>query len=479
MEATISAIAGDLVSRLISFLVMKYTEKTGLDEKLERLQKLLLRVHAVVEEADGRYVTNSRMLMQLKLIAENMYRGYHMLDTFRYKSVEDEEVRSLSTISDFAFPLKRSRSTFGTMRDVVVSNGLQSVLDNLEADVANMSEFVVMLGGCERMFRRPYDAYLYTDNFMFSRHVEKQQIINILLQTPAHLGAPMVLPIIGGFSVGKKTLVSHVCNNEQIRSQFPSILYINGDSIRRTEDAKFSNERTLLVVEFVADVDDDDWVKFYSTVTRMAGGSKVIIVSRIEKLARFGTVKVVNLNSLSHEEFSYLFKMLAFGSTDQTDYPQLASIANDLVTILGGSLVPANAIAELLRRNLDVQFWLRILRRFRGLVENHLSKYGQHPKETLEKKQPIDITSLASSYPARLLLMPPRVARDDPTKRKLTSMLLVDLIAGCTAIPNDEFEIVAWESRIPPYTMYVHSVAPCAEEKHGCTTPTRKRRSSV
>lgn len=94
MEATISAIAGDLVSRLISFLVMKYTEKTGLDEKLERLQKLLLRVHAVVEEADGRYVTNSRMLMQLKLIAENMYRGYHMLDTFRYKSVEDEEVRS-------------------------------------------------------------------------------------------------------------------------------------------------------------------------------------------------------------------------------------------------------------------------------------------------------------------------------------------------------------------------------------------------
>ena len=54
-------------------------------------------------------------------------------------------------------------------------------LESLEIAVANMVEFVVLLGGCERMSRRPYDVYLYTNNFLFSRHHEKQRLLNFLL----------------------------------------------------------------------------------------------------------------------------------------------------------------------------------------------------------------------------------------------------------------------------------------------------------
>lgn len=39
--------------------------------------------------------------------------------------------------------------------------------------VANMTEFVILLGGCKQMHKRPYDTYIYIDNFMFSRLVEK------------------------------------------------------------------------------------------------------------------------------------------------------------------------------------------------------------------------------------------------------------------------------------------------------------------
>uniref|UniRef100_A0A453DSJ3 Uncharacterized protein n=1 Tax=Aegilops tauschii subsp. strangulata TaxID=200361 RepID=A0A453DSJ3_AEGTS len=37
------------------------------EQHMERLQQLLLRAHTVVEEADGRYITNSGMLIQLKM----------------------------------------------------------------------------------------------------------------------------------------------------------------------------------------------------------------------------------------------------------------------------------------------------------------------------------------------------------------------------------------------------------------------------
>jgi hypothetical protein len=71
MESAISAILGELISRTISFLVKKCSDKDSMDQKLEKLQQLL-RFHAVVEEADGRYVTNPMMLMQLKTLADSL-----------------------------------------------------------------------------------------------------------------------------------------------------------------------------------------------------------------------------------------------------------------------------------------------------------------------------------------------------------------------------------------------------------------------
>ena len=69
METVIAAVAGELVSRFISFTINKYySSYECLEEKGERLQRLLMRVHTVVEEADARYITNSGMLMQLKIL---------------------------------------------------------------------------------------------------------------------------------------------------------------------------------------------------------------------------------------------------------------------------------------------------------------------------------------------------------------------------------------------------------------------------
>ncbi|CAN6299862.1 unnamed protein product [Urochloa humidicola] len=83
MEAAMSAVATEIFGRMISFVIKRYKDKTGIDDKLDRMQQLLLRIHTVVEEAEGRYITNPIMLRQLKCLVESMYRGYHILDVFR------------------------------------------------------------------------------------------------------------------------------------------------------------------------------------------------------------------------------------------------------------------------------------------------------------------------------------------------------------------------------------------------------------
>uniref|UniRef100_A0A0E0B7M9 Uncharacterized protein n=1 Tax=Oryza glumipatula TaxID=40148 RepID=A0A0E0B7M9_9ORYZ len=413
-------------------------------------ENLLLKVHMIVEEAEGRHITNSKMLLQFKKIVDAMYQGYHVLDIIKNsilcKSRPEEQVSSANTISAptcYVNPFRTSQSS--TIRH----DQLKSTLDSLETIVSSMTEFVYLLGGCERMSLRPYDTYLYFDNFMFGRQVEKQQVINILLQENLPPFAPTVLPIIGPSRVGKRTLVAHVCNNEIVRSHFSSILHLNGENIMKMECETFTERRDLVVVEFTADTDDDNWKKFYASCTNMGRGSKIIIVSRIEKISRFGTVRPIHLNSLSHEEYSYLFKVLAFGSTNPEEHPQLVSIANELTVLLGGSFITANVFADIFRKNQNVHLWLHVLKKFRNTVQKNFLEFREHPKLLLEKEHHIDITKLASSS-SQLRLMPPH-CEGYGSKRRLTKVMFSDLIADSVVVPKEDFELVAWESRISPY----------------------------
>jgi hypothetical protein len=171
MDLAVSAVTGDIAGRFISYLVNKCSDCLCSEEKVEKLQQLLLRVHGVVEEADGRYITNSCMLVQLKTLSTAMYQGYHVLDNIRFKQHKELASDQFAS-SSVHIPLKRHRTTTtggaSSWTSKVFCSELQSTLQNLEAVVANMVEFLVLLGGCERISRRPYDAYLHLQSTIYT-----------------------------------------------------------------------------------------------------------------------------------------------------------------------------------------------------------------------------------------------------------------------------------------------------------------------
>ncbi|KAF7102491.1 hypothetical protein CFC21_103620 [Triticum aestivum] len=312
---------------------------------------------------------------------------------------------------------------------------------------------------------------------MFGRRVERQRVINVLMQD-GHPppGAPTVLPIIGRRRVGKKTLVWSVCSDDRIRSRFPSILHVDGCEIQRIDRRRFATTvRTLIVVEVRSDVDDREWHEFLSLLQTVTGaGSKVVILSRLERLARFGTVNLVRINSFSREEYGYLFKVLAFGSSDPADHPRLALIGKELATMMEGSLVHLNVYSSVLRNNLNVQFWSRALKLYRTVMEANLSVFGDRPRALLDRGSTVDITrfsaAAAAATPLRFVLL--IGGRGSSGPGELPRMTFGDIIAGSVVLPM-KFELV-WESRLPPYT--VISGTCVAEEPRHSVSPTRKRR---
>ncbi|KAL6906224.1 hypothetical protein ACP4OV_003825 [Aristida adscensionis] len=478
MDIVISAVASELVSRFISFLSNKYSSKVCLKKNLDRLQHLLLRVHTVVEEAQARHIVNPMMLSQLKTLTEAMFRGYDVLDTYMplEKIGEEEEVSGSHT---WPLVLTTARHLHTPSRNSTVMNcQVQRALENMETVVANMTEFVVLLTGCERMCRSPYSSYLYIDNFMFGRQAEKQQVINILLQENP-FGVPTVLPVIGGCRVGKKTLAANVCSDDRVRSYYSSILHFRGDEIiqKIIDHEKFKPVRTLVTIELVSDVPGKEFLKFYSLLASIVTeGSKVILISRIDKLARFGTVSPVRIASLSHEEYSYLFKVLAFGSANPMDHPRLALVGKEMATAMQGSLVMLNVYASVLRKNLNIRFWRRVLELFRVIMNQNLAISGEHPKTLLERDgPPVDLTGLslaslsATSFRLKLLTTD---KMDASNSGLLPVMEFGDIIAGTMIFPR-KFKLV-WQSRIPPYTVISANCA--AENPQHSMAPRNKRR---
>ncbi|XP_037480973.1 uncharacterized protein LOC119358604 [Triticum dicoccoides] len=482
MEVAMSAVVGELVSQFISFLMNKCNSlrhaQSEEEKVVERLHHLLMRAGTIVEEADTRYITNSGMMMQLKKLSEAMYRAYGALDNSRYLALQDSAGFDEVSINDSSrselYLAKRSRTT----NDKATRLESHDALESLEIATANMAEFIILLSGCERMSRRPYDVYLYTDNFMFSRHTEKQKLLSFLLQhnNPPSNHAPEVLPIIGGVGFGEKTLVAHACGEERVRSRLSFILQLNGDSLLTILDhGRTMKGMMLVVIEFASDVDDDEWKRFHSFFIRMGKGSKTIIISKLKRLARFGSVKPIFLTAMSYGELRYLFKTLAFGSVDLAEHPRLVQVADEFAMLVHGtqcSLTSGNVFADMLRKNLDVQFWRSILDKGIRYVNRNLSRHNSVDQAILiQQGHPLVVTDLAFDP------LSVRPYTNNVSSKKLPSVTFGELLTDPNVRPKGDFIIVSWESRIPPHNSFACFPTSHAQDTHeGSTLPGRKRR---
>ncbi|PNT64137.1 disease resistance protein RGA2 [Brachypodium distachyon] len=402
MEVLISAVAGDLISRFISFLAQSYGSQTCEEDDRRRLERLLLRIQTVVEEAEGRHITNQGMFLQLKTLIEGIYLGYYMLDrlrleSLREESIDDDQVSRQSqsfTVSTFNTAKRRCFHAAGTKS----TRKLKGVLECLETKITDMREFVMLLGNCPRLPHQPYSTYMYIDKCMFGRHIEKEQLINFLLYDSHDFTDLSILPIIGPHQIGKKTLVQHVCKDKRVHDHFSHMFFFRGEDLRKGEflvNGKAASGKYLFVVDFSRDVDEAAWTKFRSYLKVPSTGTKIVLIGRAEQVANLGTARPIRLKCLSQEEYWYYFKALSFGSMDPDEHPKLVSLGMQLATELNGSLLAANVLGQALRANPNAPFWQKVLLSMKELVRVHMFAFGIHLEFLLERNSPVNFTKLA------------------------------------------------------------------------------------
>ncbi|PNT71448.1 hypothetical protein BRADI_2g27750v3 [Brachypodium distachyon] len=470
MELVIAAIIGEVANRSISFLFDKYSSPMAPakeEEKLQILQRLLLRVRVIVEEAERRHIGNRAMVHQLGILRKEMYRGYYILDTFRSQgNGEDGGVSHSFALSKFN-PAKR---LFLCIGDTSCEKELQQVLNNLNDIIVDVSDFVVFLKNYPPLYRQPYSMHLLLDRCMFGRQMELEMIMDFLRQTksPGTETSIDVLPIVGPVHVGKSTLVSHVCNDERVRDLFSQIVLVGEDDLRhrslnfkdlghtmnQRNGSLTEKEAMLIIIELPEDIDEATWRNLYSAYDghTARGTRKIIITSRSSKIVDFGTVQPLVLSFLPREAYWYFFKVLAFGSADPDDQPKLSSIAMEFIMGMNQSFVAANMFASLLRSNLNPQFWRRTIKFGRQFVQGNISEFGEHPCALVRKNRPACLERMANrdSYVIRKHY---QTSFKDQELPRITFMDLLFRNLEC----GGRIEVLAWRSRLPPYRNHLCS----------------------
>uniref|UniRef100_A0A0E0C7C1 Disease resistance N-terminal domain-containing protein n=1 Tax=Oryza meridionalis TaxID=40149 RepID=A0A0E0C7C1_9ORYZ len=444
MHTFFSAVLGDLLSRSISFMIERYKQQQQSveEESLQQLHRVLLRIEAIVEEADGRLITNRAMLQQLGMLREMMYRGYYFLDSFRHAGVCCARQR----LPSYETPTLLQLLAAGELHVWPPSRTRKGL------------------------------------NFLLAPH------------PPGDERDIDVLPIIGPGRVGKSTLVEHVCRDERVREYFSTTVFYGPDSIGDGDLAPVtdtgaikhrnpaSSRQSLAIIELVAEMDDETWRRILQSLRsgdHVAPVSKIIITSRSNKIATFGTTKALHLDFLPKEDFWYFFKTVAFGSTNPEEEPKLASICMEIAAVLNGSFMGLNIVASILNSNLSAQFWYSLLKRLKFFTYRHIHLLGEHPRDLYNANSGRTYIWMHENYFGDSDLVTYNYyqvnsARLNGLQTVLTSR---DILTGTVKPQAAKYEVLEWQSSIPPYYSYITQYEILAQQK--LMLPPKRKRSGA
>ncbi|KAL6842153.1 hypothetical protein ACP4OV_028132 [Aristida adscensionis] len=468
MEIVLSAFLGEITQRSISFLIERFSREasSASPSSDENLHRKLLRVRIIVEEAESRQIRNFAMLEQLKVLRAGMYRGYYMLDNYKYQAYKnyDHGVSHSFALSKFN-PAKRMQLCGGSSNRG--QNEMQQMTDYLHMIIMDASEFLKVLEGCPPLYRRPYSTYLVLEKCMFARHVEMEHIINFLMQK----GSPEtedfdVMPIVGPAKAGKSTLIEHLCNDERVRTAFSLIVFLtegdlcerltfigDGGTIKHRSYGLDTNGRVLIIIRVNGDISEDIWTSILLASKRYAANdSKIIICSRSGKIARFGTTSILKVEYLTPQAYWYFFKTLAFGSTDPKEDPELASMAMEIAMGLNSSFIAGNAMTRILRANFNAQFWRTVQSCVKELNQGSCSIFGSQPVGPPgQNSRHLRILNDSNEYCSVFNYYQIVSSHDEAPLTTFQEVWLG------SAAPDGKFDVLAWVSSIPPFYSYTCS----------------------
>ncbi|XP_037472236.1 putative disease resistance protein RGA3 [Triticum dicoccoides] len=276
---------------------------------------------------------------------------------------------------------------------VYVSERMKCIVEQLQPV---RTEVTKILQSCDRMtvpdisVSRPVTTGQSTEQKLYGRDHIMHTIIHDMTKGKYYSKDLTVLPVVGPGGIGKTTLVQYIYRNQQVQDHFQVLIWVcvslsfnlsklldeiktyiprvEGEKVGRVEELieqRLKSKRFLLVLDDVWEFSNgDDWKRLLLPFkASQEKGSVILLTTRFPAIANMGkTADYIELEGLKSEEFRKLFLSFVFVDEPFTsDHSFLLETGDKIMENLKGSPLAAKTVGALLRKNLNLRHWRRVL----------------------------------------------------------------------------------------------------------------------
>ncbi|XP_019079095.1 putative disease resistance RPP13-like protein 1 [Vitis vinifera] len=391
--AFLSASLQVLFDRLASREVVSFIRGQKLsDVLLKKLERKLLVVHAVLNDAEVKQFTNPYVKKWLVLLKEVVYDAEDILDEIATEALRHkvEAAESQTSTSQVGNIMDMSTWVLAPFDGRGIESRVEEIIDRLEDMARDRDVLGLKEGVGEKLAQRWPSTSLVDESLVYGRDQIKEKMVQLLLSDNARSTDAMgVISIVGMGGTGKTTLAQLLYNDQRVKKHFDlkawvcvseefdpirvtkTILEAINSSTSNTTDLnllqvqlkeRINMKKSLLVLDDVWNEDSCDWDALRTPLIVGAKGSKIIVTTRSTKVASaMRAVHTHCLGGLSFEDGWSLFKKLAFENGDSSGHPQLEAIGEKIVHKCQGLPLAIKAMGSLLHSKVEAREWDDVL----------------------------------------------------------------------------------------------------------------------
>ncbi|KAH9689066.1 hypothetical protein KPL70_015333 [Citrus sinensis] len=431
----VDAIISPLLELLTSMAVEEAKEQvrlaTGVGKEAKKLTSNLQAIRAVLHDAEKRQVKEETVRLWLDRLRCACYDMEDVLgewNTARLKlqidGVDDHENDALvpkKKVCSF-FP---AASWFGCKpivlrRDIALKiKEINKTLDNIAKQKDQFGFSVNVTKSNERADQRVPSISSIDESEIFGRQKEKNELVNRLLcESSKEQKGPCIISLVGMGGIGKTTLAQFAYNNGDVKKHFDERIWVcvsdpfdefriaraviealkpgsakdlvEFQSLMQHIQEWVEGKKFLLVLDDVWNEDYYKWEPFYKCLKNGLHGSKILITTRKDRVARcMRSTNITSVNVLSEIECWSVFEQLALFDRSKEECEKLENIGRQIVRKCKGLPLAAKTIASLLQSRNTEKEWQNILESEiwelegveRGLLTPLLLSYNELPSK--------------------------------------------------------------------------------------------------
>ncbi|XP_010248478.1 PREDICTED: putative disease resistance RPP13-like protein 1 [Nelumbo nucifera] len=395
-QALLSAYLQTLFDKLSSPILREFQSLWGVDKNLKKLRITLVKIHAVVNDAERKQTSNSLVKMWLEEFKHLVYDAEDIVDEYtteveRFKLESETHRADADQVWSPFFsisPLDKIKEIFDKSGTASRIKAITKKLEELakERDELGLTEGAGAIPLVENTQRRETSS-LVDASRVYGRENDANKIIELLLDKPSEEDVFDVIPIVGMGGLGKTTLAQLIYNDHRLEDHFDlkAWVYVSNQDVKALTKAilesaigessdflhldplqvrlknTLSGKRFLLVFDDVWNENGNDWDALRAPLTFAKQGSKILVTTRSNTVSSLmGTVSAHDLEGLSNEDCWLLFKQCAFASRDPD--PNLIDIGMKIVSKCKGLPLAAKTLGSLLRSKTNEKEWRCILK---------------------------------------------------------------------------------------------------------------------